>query len=68
MIYSRYQTFGKRFFAGIVDSIVFIPLVVADSLILQEGRPVLLLAGWTVISFMSYSVYSVIVPRDRQMI
>ncbi|HSP42193.1 MAG TPA: RDD family protein [Luteolibacter sp.] len=56
----RYQTFGKRFLAGIVDSIVFIPLMVADLLILQEGRPIPLLAGWAIISFMSYSVYSVV--------
>ena len=56
----RYQTFGKRFLAGIVDSIVFIPLMVADHFILQEGRPIPLLAGWAIISFMSYSVYSVV--------
>lgn len=55
----RYQTFWKRFLAGIVDSIVFIPLMVADALILQEGRPVPLLVSWAIVSYMSYSVYSV---------
>ncbi|MEM7791959.1 MAG: RDD family protein [Verrucomicrobiota bacterium] len=56
----RYQTFWKRFLSGIVDSIVFIPLMVADALILQEGRPIPLLAVWAIVSYMSYSVYSVV--------
>ncbi len=56
----RYQTFGSRFLAGIVDSIVFIPLMIADHFLLQEGRPVLVLILWTIISYASYSIYSVV--------
>ena len=56
----RYQTFGSRFGAGIVDSIVFIPLIIADAFILQEGRPIAVLAIWGVVSYVSYSVYSVL--------
>ena len=56
----RYQTFRARFVAGLVDSIVFIPLVIADGFILQEGRPIVVLAIWSVISYLSYGVYSVL--------
>ena len=56
----RYQTFGSRFLAGIVDSIVFIPLVIADHFLFQEGRPLLVLIFWAIISYSSYSIYSVI--------
>lgn len=56
----RYQTFGSRFLAGIIDSIVFIPLMIADHFILQEGRPVFVLILWAIISYASYSVYSVV--------
>ena len=56
----RYQTFGSRFGAGIVDGIVFIPLVIADAFLLQEGRPIFVLAIWGVVSYVSYSVYSVL--------
>lgn len=56
----RYQTFGSRFGAGIVDSIVFIPLGIADFFLLQEGRPIVVLAIWGVVSYVSYSVYSVL--------
>lgn len=56
----RYQTFGARFLAGIVDSFVFIPMMIADAWILQPERPLAVLACWGVISTMSYSVYSVL--------
>lgn len=43
-----------------MDFVVFIPLMIVDWLIFQEGRPLLLIAGWSIVSFMSYGVYSVV--------
>ena len=30
---AKYQTFGKRFLASLIDGIVFIPLIIIDNLI-----------------------------------
>lgn len=55
----RYDTFGARFGAGIIDGFLFSPLIAVDLLVFQEGRPVALIAAWAVVSFLSFSVYSV---------
>ncbi|WP_411827799.1 RDD family protein [Luteolibacter sp. AS25] len=56
----RYQTFSSRFLAGIVDSLVFIPVAIADAFIITEDSPDYLLFFWIPLSYASYSIYSVL--------
>jgi uncharacterized RDD family membrane protein YckC len=56
----RYQTFGQRLFAGFFDSLVFVPLIIVNGLILRPDRPIGLLGAWIGVSELLYFVYSVI--------
>jgi uncharacterized RDD family membrane protein YckC len=56
----RYQTFWRRFAAGIVDGVIFIPLGLADSWIWDHVAPGPILVPWLVAYSMSYFLYSVL--------
>ena len=56
----KYQTGGRRFFAGIVDALIFIPFAWFDFLILAPDKPALLMLIWLVISYPASWLYSVL--------
>jgi len=56
----KYQTAGRRFWAGFIDGLVFMPLGWLDSWVLGTQRPAAILIGWMLISYPSYWLYSVL--------
>jgi uncharacterized RDD family membrane protein YckC len=62
MIEIKYDTFWPRFWAGWIDSLVFLPLIVIDHFI-WEGHaqlPIVVVASWYVLYFSSYYIYSIL--------
>jgi uncharacterized RDD family membrane protein YckC len=49
----RYDTFSRRFFAGLIDGIIFIPIGLLDYLIIDSGNTLVLTLG----AIFSYSVF-----------
>src|SRR5450432_2870235 len=58
-IQHRYRTFWPRFWAGWIDSLVFIPLSGADWLVQQTTSAPAVLALWFVLYTLSFDIYSV---------
>lgn len=56
----RYHTFWQRFWAGVVDGFVFLPLSIADGYLSNEERGVFVLVVWTLFFRASFLVYSVL--------
>ena len=57
---TRYSTFWPRFWAGIVDAIVFLPLGLLDRWLLDPARPAAVLLAWAALSYSAFWMYSVI--------
>jgi uncharacterized RDD family membrane protein YckC len=55
----KYQTFRPRFFAGLVDGLVFFPLAIANNWIYTSNVPPSLRTVWFVAYSLSFIVYSV---------
>src|SRR5215213_1769658 len=55
----RYQTSWKRFWAAMVDGIVFVPFSFLDDWLLVPGQSPWLIVTWATFSYSSYWVYSV---------
>ena len=55
----RYNTFSKRFKAGIIDGIVLLPIGLLDLLILNPSRNLGIVITWVIISYSSFFVYSI---------
>jgi uncharacterized RDD family membrane protein YckC len=61
MIEPKYRTFGRRSWACVVDSLVFLPLAVANFFIASgDGVPIWLRSVWYVGGSFSYIAYRVI--------
>lgn len=60
LTYAKYQTFGARLGAGIIDSFVFFPVALIDIYFSTGDRNVLLTIAWTIVSYSCYWLYSVI--------
>jgi uncharacterized RDD family membrane protein YckC len=56
----RYQTFWPRFWAGFIDSLVFIPVMIADGFLSAPQRPAAIIIVWGAIGYTSYWLYSVL--------
>jgi uncharacterized RDD family membrane protein YckC len=58
----KYKTFWPRFWAGGIDSIVFIPLMVIDHFVWKahSSIPILLIAIWHIAYSLSFSIYSIL--------
>jgi uncharacterized RDD family membrane protein YckC len=56
----RYHTFRARFFAGLIDGLVFIPLNIIDPYLSDPARGPSILIIWALISYTSYWLYSVL--------
>lgn len=54
----RYSTFWRRFWAGIIDSIVFIPFLMLDSF-MYSFETLAVLLPWSLVSYSVWFVYSV---------
>jgi uncharacterized RDD family membrane protein YckC len=57
--FTKYKTFWQRFVAGIIDGLVFIPLMIADYFIYQEDNITLFIA-WRLINTFCWMTYIVI--------
>ena len=57
---SRYNTFWPRFWAAMVDGLVFLPLGLIDRWMLDPARPAGILLPWAALSYSSFWVYSVV--------
>jgi uncharacterized RDD family membrane protein YckC len=62
MIEIKYQTFLRRFWAGVIDSLVFIPLWIINDFIWKshDQLPVIIMAIWYIASSLSYYIYSIL--------
>ena len=56
----RYHTFRARFFAGLIDGLVFIPLNIFDTYLSDPARRPSILITWAMISYTAYWLYSVL--------
>lgn len=56
---SKYRNFWRRFFAGVIDSVVFLPVSVLDATISKSSVAAVLIV-WGAISYLSFQVYSIL--------
>ena len=56
----RYHTFGPRFWAGVVDGFVFIPISLLDIVLAAPERNAAVIIGWSIISYSVCWLYSVL--------
>ncbi|HYG01112.1 MAG TPA: RDD family protein [Chryseosolibacter sp.] len=54
----KYETFWRRFFAGLIDGVIFVPIGLIDYLIMDSENTLLLSIG-AVFSYSSFYIYSV---------
>ncbi|MFO1337800.1 MAG: RDD family protein [Burkholderiaceae bacterium] len=57
---TKYQTSWRRFWAAMVDGIVFVPMGFLDDWLLSPERPQLVVIGWATVAYSSYWLYSVL--------
>ena len=57
---NRYSTFWARFVAGLLDGLVFFPLIIIARFIDSPNDGVALFLVWSAISYSSYWLYSVL--------
>jgi uncharacterized RDD family membrane protein YckC len=55
----KYSTFGPRFWAGLVDGLVFLPVSLLDNYLSSPLRAAWILIAWALFSYPAYWVYSV---------
>ena len=55
----RYNTFWPRFWGGLVDGILFLPMAFIDSRLLDPARPAAVILGWAAVSCSAFWLYSV---------
>jgi uncharacterized RDD family membrane protein YckC len=56
----KYRAAVRRFWAGFVDGLVFLPLVLFDEWVREANRPVVLLVAWMLFSHSAVWLYSVL--------
>jgi uncharacterized RDD family membrane protein YckC len=56
----KYSTFWPRYWAGVVDGLVLLPLSLADNYLETPERNKLVLLGWGFVSYSAYWLYSVL--------
>lgn len=55
---NKYETFWRRFFAGLIDGVIFIPMGLVDYFIMDSGNTLILAMG-AVLSYSSFYVYTI---------
>src|SRR5687768_17466512 len=58
-IEKQYRTFWRRFWAGVVDSIIFAPLLLVDSWIWNQATPISVRLPWFVLHSLAAPAYSI---------
>lgn len=56
----KYKTTMHRFWAGVVDGVILIPLGWVDDLVYGPARPTALIIAWMLISYPAYWLYGVL--------
>lgn len=56
----KYNTFGRRFWAGFIDGLVFIPITFMDDFMSSSSAGQAALIVWSIISYSIYWLYSVL--------
>lgn len=56
----KYQTTMRRFWAGIVDGVILIPLGWLDDLVFSTARPTAFIVAWMLVSYPAYWLYGVL--------
>jgi uncharacterized RDD family membrane protein YckC len=62
---SRYATFSPRFWAGLIDGLVFLPVSLLDNYLSSPARASSVLIAWALFSYPAYWVYSVALHACR---
>ena len=57
---NKYKTFGARFWAGVIDGLVFLPISLFDSYLSSPTRGPVILISWAIVSYSVYWLYSVL--------
>ena len=56
----RYRTFWERFWAGVLDGLVLLPISIMNHFISKPGRPAAVLISWATFFFFSVLAYSIL--------
>jgi uncharacterized RDD family membrane protein YckC len=56
----KYKTFAPRFWAGIIDGLVFLPINLSDDYLSSPARGPVILISWAIFSYSAYWLYSVL--------
>jgi len=56
----RYRTFGRRVWAGFIDSLVFLPVSLADHFLSAPERGAVVILLWGTLSYNVYWLYTVL--------
>jgi len=56
----KYKTFWPRFWAALVDSLIFLPIGILDNYLNSAERGPFILIVWAIVSYTAYWLYSVI--------
>ena len=57
---ARYHTFWRRFWAGLLDSLIFWPFEWIDAQVQSFNLPSTLLSVWLLVSYLAFSIYVVL--------
>ncbi len=55
----KYNTFWGRFFAGLLDGLVFIPFIIIDIFLLKPERELIIVIPWLIFNYSIYFVYAI---------
>jgi uncharacterized RDD family membrane protein YckC len=58
LLMDRYDTFSRRFFAGLIDGLIFLPIGLLDYFIIDSGNILILTLG-AIFSYSAFYVYTV---------
>ncbi len=56
----KYQTFAPRFFASIIDSLVFLPLIFVNSMVFANTSPGVILYLWLLVLNLANPLYAIL--------
>ena len=62
---ARYHTFWRRFWAGILDGLIFLPFDWVDAKVQSINLPSSLLSLWLLVSYLAFSIYVVLMHARR---
>lgn len=57
---NKYKTFGRRFWAGFLDSLVFVPMGFIDGVLTPQSHGAFVFVVWSIVSCTSVWLYSVL--------